>query len=56
MRAGREPVVIMSLAEFESLSATAHLTRSPANTRRLLDAVERLESSTDDRPAREDAD
>jgi antitoxin YefM len=55
-RAGHESVVILSLAEFESLRETAHLTRSPANTRRLLDAVERLESTTDDRPAREDAD
>lgn len=43
-RAGHEPVVIMSLEDFESLRETAYLMRSPANARRLLDAVERLES------------
>jgi antitoxin YefM len=41
-RAGREPVVIVSLADYESLRETAYLLRSPANARRLLDAVERL--------------
>ncbi|CDZ91470.1 type II toxin-antitoxin system prevent-host-death family antitoxin [Rhodococcus ruber] len=43
-RSGREPVVIVSLADFESLRETAYLTRSPANARRLLDAMERLEA------------
>lgn len=43
-RAGHEPVVIVSLADFESLRETAYLMRSPANGRRLLDAMERLES------------
>lgn len=43
-RAGHEPVVIVSLADFESLRETAYLLRSPANARRLLDAMERLES------------
>ena len=43
-RAGHEPVVIVSLADFESLRGTAYLMRSPANARRLLDAMERLES------------
>jgi antitoxin YefM len=43
-RAGHEPVVLMSLADFESLRETAHLMRSPANARRLLDAMERLEA------------
>lgn len=33
----------MSLADFESLRETAHLMSSPANARRLLDAMERLE-------------
>ncbi|MDM7487043.1 type II toxin-antitoxin system prevent-host-death family antitoxin [Rhodococcus sp. CSLK01-03] len=42
-RSGHEPVVIVSLADFESLRETAYLTRSPANARRLLDAMERLE-------------
>ena len=39
-RAGHEPVVIVSLADFESLKETAYLMRSPANARRLLDAME----------------
>lgn len=43
-RAGHEPVVIMSLQDFESLRETAYLMRSPANARRLLDAMERLEA------------
>ena len=43
-RAGHEPVVIVSLADFEALRETAYLMRSPANARRLLDAMERLES------------
>lgn len=43
-RAGHEPVVIVSLEDFESLRETADLMRSPANARRLLDAMERLES------------
>jgi antitoxin YefM len=43
-RAGHEPVVIMSLEDFESLRETAYLMRSPANARRLLDAMERLEA------------
>lgn len=42
-RAGHEPVVIVSLEDFESLRETAYLMRSPANARRLLDAMERLE-------------
>lgn len=43
-RAGHEPVVIVSLADYESLRETAYLMRSPANARRLLDAMQRLES------------
>jgi antitoxin YefM len=43
-RAGHEPVVIVSLADFESLRETADLMRSPANARRLRDAMERLEA------------
>jgi antitoxin YefM len=42
-RAGHPSVVIMSLDDFESLKETAYLMRSPANARRLLDAMERLE-------------
>ncbi|WP_237222522.1 type II toxin-antitoxin system Phd/YefM family antitoxin [Rothia nasimurium] len=43
-RAGREPAVILSLAEYESLKETAHLLRSPANARKLLDSIDELES------------
>jgi len=43
-RAGHESVVIVSLADFESMRETAYLMRSPANARRLLDAMERLEA------------
>ncbi|MCL6423579.1 type II toxin-antitoxin system prevent-host-death family antitoxin [Brachybacterium sp. JHP9] len=43
-RAGHEPVVIVSLAEYESLREAAYLMRSPANARRLLDSIERLEN------------
>jgi antitoxin YefM len=43
-RAGHEPVVMVSLADFESLRETAYLLRSPANARRILDAMERLEA------------
>ncbi|QXT64016.1 type II toxin-antitoxin system Phd/YefM family antitoxin [Tessaracoccus palaemonis] len=42
-RAGHDPVVIVSLEEYEALKETAYLLRSPANARRLLDAMERLE-------------
>lgn len=42
-RAGHEPVVMLSLSDYESLHETAYLLRSPTNARRLLDAVDRLE-------------
>jgi antitoxin YefM len=42
-RAGHESVVIVSLEDYESLRETAYLMRSPANARRLLDAMERPE-------------
>lgn len=41
-RAGHEPVVIVSLAEYESLRETAYLLRSPANAERLLESITRL--------------
>jgi antitoxin YefM len=43
-RTGREPVVIVSLGEYESLKETAYLLRSPANARRLLSSIEELEA------------
>ena len=42
-RAGHDPVVIVSLEDYQSLKETAYLMRSPANARRLLDAIDRLE-------------
>ncbi len=55
-RAGHEPVVLMSLADFESLRETAYLMRSPANARRLLDAMERLEDGRGEQHDLVDAD
>lgn len=43
-RAGHEPVVIVSLADYESLRETVYLLRSPGNAHRLLDSIDRLES------------
>jgi antitoxin YefM len=43
-RAGRDDVVIVSREEWESLRETAHLLRSPANARRLFEAIEDLEN------------
>ena len=43
-RAGHDPVVIVALDEYESLKETAHLLRSPENARRLLAAIDRLET------------
>lgn len=42
-RAGHEPVVIVSLDDYQSLKETAYLLRSPENARRLLTSIERLE-------------
>jgi antitoxin YefM len=42
-RAGHDPVVIVSLEDYESLKETAYLLRSPANARRLLASIEELE-------------
>lgn len=42
-RAGHEPVVIVSLEDYQSLKETAYLLRSPENARRLLESIARLE-------------
>ena len=42
-RSGHDPVVIVSLEDYQSLRETAYLLRSPANARHLLDSIERLE-------------
>ena len=43
-RAGHEPVVMVSLDDYQSLKETAYLLRSPENARRLITSIERLES------------
>ena len=43
-RRGAESIVMMPLEEWEGLQETAHLLRSPANARRLLAALNRLDS------------
>lgn len=42
-RAGHDPVVMVALDDYETLKETAYLLRNPANARRLLNSVERLE-------------
>ena len=39
-----QSVVMLSLEDYEALEETAHLVRSPANARRLLEAIQALES------------
>ena len=43
-RAGHDPVVVVSLDDYESLKETAYLLKSPANARRLLASIEQLEN------------
>ena len=43
-RVGHKPVVIVSLADYESLKETAYLLRSPKNAARLIRFIERLET------------
>lgn len=43
-RAGHEPVVMVALDDYESLRETAYLLKSPENARRVLGAIDRLES------------
>ena len=42
-RQNGEPVVMLSLAEYESLEETLHLLRDPANTERLLRSIREAE-------------
>ncbi len=39
-----QSVVMLSLEDFESLEETAYLMRSPANAKRLLEAIHALET------------
>lgn len=41
-RKRNQSVVMMSLEEYESLEETAHLLRSPANAKRLLESIEEI--------------
>lgn len=41
-RKGEKSVVMLSLADFNSMEETAYLLRSPANAKRLIAAVKRL--------------
>jgi antitoxin YefM len=43
-RRGHESVVLVPASEWKGLLETAHLLRSPANARRLLNALNRLEA------------
>ena len=43
-RSGQQSVVMLSLEDYQSLEETAYLLRSPANARRLLNAVMELSS------------
>ena len=38
-----DAVVMMSLEDYEALEETAHLLRSPKNTRRLIESIAQLE-------------
>ncbi|MEI6167073.1 MAG: type II toxin-antitoxin system prevent-host-death family antitoxin [bacterium] len=42
-RKREDSVVMIALDDFESLTETAYLLRSPRNTRRLLDSIKELE-------------
>ncbi len=43
-RNGEQSVVMLSLEDFKALEETAYLLRSPSNTKRLMNAIEQLES------------
>ncbi|MGA8383051.1 MAG: type II toxin-antitoxin system prevent-host-death family antitoxin [Stellaceae bacterium] len=43
-RQNGEPVVMLSLAEYESLEETLHLLRDPANAERLLHSIAQAEA------------
>jgi antitoxin YefM len=48
-RAGKDPVVMVALDDYESLKETAYLLRSPENARRLLGAIDELEAGRGER-------
>ena len=42
-----EAVVMMSLEDYESLTETAYLMRSPKNAKRLMESIEELDTGKD---------
>jgi antitoxin YefM len=53
-RRGHESVVLLPASEWQGLLETAHLLRSPANARRLLGALNRLDQGEGLELTRED--
>ena len=45
-RNGQQSVVMLSLEDFTALEETAYLLRSPANTKRLMRAIEQLNAKS----------
>ncbi|WP_257276141.1 MULTISPECIES: type II toxin-antitoxin system Phd/YefM family antitoxin [unclassified Endozoicomonas] len=45
-RKGEQPVVMMSMSDYQSLQETAYLLRSPKNARRLFESIAELENRT----------
>lgn len=43
-RVGHDPVVMLSLEDYESLKEAAYLTRSPQNARRISESIARLKA------------
>ena len=43
-RKGEQPVVMMSMEDYQALQETAYLLRSPKNARKLLESIAELES------------
>ncbi len=39
-----QPVIMLSLEDYQSLEETAYLLRSPKNARRLLESIDKIES------------
>lgn len=43
-RSNAEPVVMISLSDFESIQETQYLLKSPKNAERLIDAIDEIET------------
>jgi antitoxin YefM len=46
-RSKAEPVVMISLSDFEAIQETNYLMKSPANASRLIEAVDEIEAMID---------